>query len=68
MPPQIADADVYPLLLGVRLTIIHGNQVALPLIFGAFGSVLGTAAMFWTMALLVFSGGVGAVWWGMHKP
>ncbi|UCH47166.1 MAG: MFS transporter [Betaproteobacteria bacterium] len=55
-------------VLGVRLTIIHGNQVVLPLIFGAFGSVLGTAAMFWTMAVLVFSGGVGAVWWRKHKP
>ena len=54
-------------VLGVRLTIIHGNQVVLPLIFGAFGSVLGTAAMFWTMAVLVFSGGVGAVRWKKHK-
>ena len=54
-------------VLGVRLTIIHGNQVALPLIFGAFGSVLGTAAMFWTMAVLVFSGGIGAVSWNKHK-
>jgi predicted MFS family arabinose efflux permease len=54
-------------VLGVRLTIIHANQVVLPLIFGAFGSVLGAAAMFWTMAVLVFSGGVGAVRWKMHK-
>lgn len=54
-------------VLGVRLTIIHGNQVVLPLIFGAFGSVLGTVAMFWTMAILVFAGGVGAVKWKKHK-
>lgn len=54
-------------VLGVRLTIIHSNQVALPLVFGAFGSVLGAAAMFWTMALLAFSGGVGAVRWNKHK-
>ena len=54
-------------VLGVRLTIIHANQVVLPLIFGAFGSVLGPAAMFWTMAVLVFSGGLGAVRWKMHK-
>ncbi len=53
-------------VLGVRLTIIHGNQVVLPLIFGAFGSVLGTVAMFWTMAILVFAGGVGAVRWKKH--
>lgn len=54
-------------VLGVRLTIIHGNQVVLPLVFGAFGSVLGTVAMFWTMAILVFAGGVGAVKWKKHK-
>ncbi len=54
-------------VLGVRSTIIHSNQVFLPLVFGAFGSVLGTAAMFWTMAALVFAGGVGAVQWKKHK-
>ena len=54
-------------VLGVRSTIIHSSQVALPLVFGAFGSVLGASAMFWTMAVLVFSGGVGAVRWGKHK-
>lgn len=54
-------------VLGLRSTIIHSNQVFLPLVFGAFGSVLGAAAMFWMMALLVFSGGVGAVRWEKHK-
>ena len=53
--------------LGLRSTIIHASQVALPLVFGAFGSVLGIAAMFWTMATLVCSGGVAAVRWGKHK-
>ncbi|MGD2140769.1 MAG: MFS transporter [Burkholderiales bacterium] len=54
-------------VLGVRSTVIHSNQVFLPLIFGAFGSVLGAAAMFWMMAALVFAGGVGAVRWNKHK-
>ncbi len=54
-------------VLGVRSTIIHSNQVFLPLVFGAFGSVLGAAAMFWMMALLVFAGGVGAVRWEKHR-
>ncbi len=54
-------------VLGVRSTIIHSNQVFLPLIFGAFGAVLGAAAMFWMMAALVFAGGVGAVRWEKHK-
>lgn len=54
-------------VLGVRSTIIHSNQVFLPLVFGAFGSVLGAAAMFWMMAGLVFAGGVGALRWRKHK-
>lgn len=53
--------------LGLRSTIIHSSQVALPLVFGAFGSVLGAAAMFWTMSLIVCSGGIAAVRWGKHK-
>ena len=54
-------------VLGVRSTIIHTNQVVLPLVFGAFGSVLGAAAMFWMMSALVFSGGIGAMRWQKHK-
>jgi MFS family permease len=53
--------------LGLRSTIIHSSQVALPLVFGAFGSVLGAAAMFWTMAVLVCTGGAAAVRWGKHR-
>jgi len=41
--------------------------VVLPLVFGAFGSVLGAAAMFWTMAVLVCAGGIGAVRQGKHR-
>ena len=47
--------------------IIHSSQVVLPLVFGAFGSVLGAAAMFWTMAALVCTGGIAAVGWGKHR-
>jgi MFS family permease len=53
--------------LGLRSMIIHSSQVSLPLVFGAFGSVLGAAAMFWTMAVLVCTGGVAAVRWGKHR-
>ena len=53
--------------LGLRSMIIHSSQVVLPLVFGAFGSVLGAAAMFWTMAALVCTGGVAAVRWGKHR-
>jgi MFS family permease len=53
--------------LGLRSMIIHSSQVVLPLVFGAFGSVLGAAAMFWTMAVVVCIGGMAAVGWGKHK-
>jgi MFS family permease len=53
--------------LGLRSMIIHSSQVSLPLVFGAFGSVLGAAAMFWTMAVLVCTGGVAAVRRGKHR-
>jgi predicted MFS family arabinose efflux permease len=52
--------------LGVRTTIMNSSHVVLPLVFGAFGSVLGAAAMFWAMAALVFGGGGAAVRW--QKP
>jgi len=35
----------------------------LPLVFGAFGSVLGAGAMFWAMAALVCAGGSAALRW-----
>jgi len=47
--------------LGLRLTIIHGSQVILPLIFGAFGTALGTSAIFWVVSVLAASGVVLAV-------
>jgi MFS family permease len=54
--------------LGLRLTIINSSQVALPLVLGAFGSVLGTIAMFWTMALVAGCGGGIALRWREHEP
>jgi MFS family permease len=36
--------------LGLRTTIMNSSHVVLPLVIGAFGSVLGTAAGFWLMA------------------
>ncbi|MFN0038218.1 MAG: MFS transporter [Burkholderiales bacterium] len=53
--------------LGVRSALIHGSSVILPLVFGAFGSVMGAAAMFWAMAVMVCIGGVAAVKWGKHR-
>lgn len=53
--------------LGLRSMIINSSAVVLPLVFGAFGSVLGAAAMFWSMALIAGSGAGAAVRWGKHK-
>ena len=53
--------------LGVRQTIINSSGVVLPLVFGAFGSVLGAAAMFWAMAVVVCAGAGATVRWKKHK-
>ena len=53
--------------LGLRSTIISSSQVVLPLVFGAFGSVLGTGAMFWSLAAMVGVGGVAAVKWRKYE-
>jgi predicted MFS family arabinose efflux permease len=52
--------------LGLRTTIMNSSHVVLPLVFGAFGSVLGAAAMLWAMAALVGAGGGAALRWGRH--
>ena len=53
--------------LGLRTTIMNSSHVVLPLVFGAFGSVLGAAAMFWAMAALVGTGGSAALRWRKHR-
>lgn len=44
--------------LGLRTTIMNGSHVALPLVFGAFGAVLGAGIAFWLMGALLATGGV----------
>ncbi len=53
--------------LGLRTTIINISQVVLPLVFGAFGSVLGAGAMFWFMAAITGIGGGAAIRWRKHR-
>lgn len=43
--------------LGLRTTIMNSSHVALPLVFGAAGAVVGAAAVFWIMASLLAGGG-----------
>lgn len=53
--------------LGLRTTIMNSSHVVLPLVFGAFGSVLGAGAMLWAMAAVVCGGGTAALRWGKHR-
>ncbi|HQR22456.1 MAG TPA: MFS transporter [Burkholderiaceae bacterium] len=46
--------------LGLRTTIMNSSHVVLPLVIGAFGSVLGAAAGFWMMAVALGGGGWSA--------
>jgi predicted MFS family arabinose efflux permease len=46
--------------LGLRTTIMNSSHVVLPLVIGAFGSVLGAAAGFWLMAAALAGGGWSA--------
>jgi hypothetical protein len=39
--------------LGLRVAIINTSSVALPLVFGAAGAVVGAAAAFWGMAAVL---------------
>lgn len=43
-------------VFGVRMALINGSQVSLPLAFGALGSLLGVMPLFWATALVVSSG------------
>jgi len=44
--------------VGVRMTLINLSQISMPLLFGALGTVLGMAPVFWAMAVLLGAGGL----------
>ncbi len=46
--------------LGVRTTLMNSSHVVLPLVFGAFGSVLGAGSSFWVIAAALAAGGLTA--------
>lgn len=46
--------------VGVRATLVNASQTILPLMFGALGTVVGTVPVFWSLALVLLSGGVFA--------
>jgi len=47
--------------LGLRTTIMNGSHVALPLVFGVFGALVGAGVAFWLMAALLTAGGGAAL-------
>lgn len=53
-----APADRVGEALGLRVTIINGSSVVLPLVFGAFGAVVGPSLAFWLMAAVLAAGGI----------
>jgi predicted MFS family arabinose efflux permease len=42
--------------VGMRLMVINASSVAMPMLFGMAGTVVGVAAVFWTMAAMVGAG------------
>ncbi|HEY0826285.1 MAG TPA: MFS transporter, partial [Ramlibacter sp.] len=42
--------------VGMRLMVINASSVAMPMLFGAAGTVVGISAVFWTMAAMVGAG------------
>ncbi|WP_251864038.1 MFS transporter [Achromobacter sp. Marseille-Q4962] len=43
--------------VGLRMALINGSQVSLPLTFGALGAVIGVAPLFWAYSLALMAGG-----------
>ena len=50
-PRRAAEAE------GLRMALINGSQVSLPLTFGALGSVIGVAPLFWAYSVALMAGG-----------
>jgi predicted MFS family arabinose efflux permease len=42
--------------VGVRMTLVNMSQTGMPLLFGALGSALGMAPVFWATALVLLAG------------
>lgn len=53
---QITPHDRHGEAVGMRLMVINASSVAMPMLFGAAGSVVGISAVFWSVALMVGAG------------
>jgi predicted MFS family arabinose efflux permease len=54
--------------LGLRTIVMNGSHVVLPLVIGAFGTVLGAGPAFWLMAVALIGGGWSAHRWTHGEP
>jgi MFS family permease len=50
--------------VGLRMALINGSQVSLPLTFGLLGAVVGISPLFWGYALALLTAG----WLNRHPP
>ncbi len=53
---QITPEERHGEALGMRVMMINGSSVAMPMLFGAAGAVVGIAGVFWAMGALVGAG------------
>ena len=52
--------------LGMRLMTVSASSVAMPLLFGSFGSMIGVSALFWCTGLVAATG--CRVAWTLQAP
>lgn len=50
---QITPEDRHGEALGLRLMAINGSSVAMPMLFGAAGALVGVSAVFWSVGVMV---------------
>lgn len=58
---QITPHERHGEAVGLRLMVINASSVAMPMLFGAAGAVIGIAGVFWTVAAAV-AGGSRLAW------
>jgi MFS family permease len=61
---QITPPDRHGEALGLRLMTINASSVAMPMLFGAMGAVIGIGGVFWVVAGVVAMGARGI--WGLQ--
>jgi len=61
---QITPSDRHGEALGLRLMSLNGSSVAMPLLFGTLGTVVGVSVVFWVVGAIVGLGSRAA--WGLN--